>query len=61
MKVQIIEKETNVLITEIPIVFGMIGENTKEEDVINEAWLTAIEDKTVEAEKKKNYIFLIQK
>ena len=59
MKVYIKDAETNLLVVEVPISFGLLGERTKEDDMINEAWRSAVEDKTVDPENRGKYKFSI--
>lgn len=57
MKVFIIEISSNVVIAEVPISFGFANTNTTEDDVFEEAWKSAAEDKIVEIKNKAKYKF----
>ena len=57
MKVLIVEAANNRLITEVPIVFRMADTRTTENEIIDEAWKTAIEDGLVKADERAKYFF----
>ena len=59
MKVKIFNLETNLLLVEMPISFGVYGRKTNEQDLIDEVWLSAVEDKIVEEGAREKYKFLI--
>ena len=57
MKVFIIETSSGFVVAEIPISFGIANTNTTENDLINEAWESAVEDNLVDAKNKSKYKF----
>ena len=59
MKVQITDAQTNLLVTEVLVNYRSLTEPTKTDDVVNEAWRSAVEDKTVDPVKRKQYKFNI--
>lgn len=59
MRVKITDAQTNLLVTEVLVNYRSLTEPTKSNDVINEAWRSAVEDKTVDPVKRKDYKFTI--
>ena len=61
MKVFIIEITSSLVVAEIPINYGMANTTTTENDVFNEAWKSAVEDKLVDINNRSNYKFELSK
>lgn len=59
MKVRIYDLNTNLFVTDVKISYGLIGEKTSEDDVKNEAWLSAVEDKLVDKDSREKYFLEI--
>ncbi len=61
MNVVILDSETSKTVAVIPLNFQMIDSKTSEDDLINEAWRTALEDKSVIPSRRDMYKFVIEK
>lgn len=59
MKVRIYDLNTNLFVTDVKISYGLIGEKTSEDDVKDEAWLSAVEDKLVDKDSREKYFLEI--
>jgi hypothetical protein len=59
MKVRIYDLKTNSFVTDVKISYGLIGEKTSEDDVKDEAWLSAVEDKLVDKDSREKYFLEI--
>lgn len=57
MYVNISDRETRKLITRVPVVLGRVDNGTVEQvEILDEAWLSAVEDSLVEAGSRDKYI-----
>jgi hypothetical protein len=61
MNVLIIETKTGKLAASIPIVLQGMNYTPTEEQYYAEAWKCAVDDKSVDANRKKDYTFKLQK
>ena len=57
MLITIIETSTQKVIGRFPVVLGMYGQHSTEQDYFNEAWKCAVDDGLVDVEKRSSYSF----
>jgi len=57
MNVLISERKTGRLVANVPVVLGGMGYTPSEGEYFNEAWRCAVEDRSVDPDKKADYAF----
>lgn len=58
MRVQIRDKKTGKIITDIPVIFQGMNYAPTQEQYLEEAWRCAVEDKSVVPDRKSDYEFV---